>query len=51
MTMTPFEWELERNRQALAGRAADAIVQRHGYVAPIDPHPLFRLAPQTTGSK
>jgi len=41
--MTKLDWDLERHRQALAGRVADDLVQRQGYQGPIDPLKVVEL--------
>jgi len=41
--MTKFEWDMEHLGEIMAGRAADDLVQRHGYTAPIDPLKVVEL--------
>ena len=39
---TKMEWTAEKNRLQMAGREADAIVERLGLKAPIDPLAIVR---------
>ncbi len=41
--MTKLDWDVERQRQVLAGRVADDLVKRNGYTPPIDPLKIVEL--------